>query len=579
MLKDKDLKNLDEKDLKNLTHKFKGKFQPHHLTFIIFKVILYPIFYIAGLIRIILDKNPNAIKFFKCFISTVLLFIWIGAFLLFDVGRNVIELIFLGGTTVTLIEEEYIKPSTLDYGDLEGADGSTTDPSSAVTTKDGQYIIDLSKIDANTKVTLPSNVYQNGTVQQRAEILMIVQEICARPEITISPQELLGIWYSESTAYIGCPGSVLTTTWEVEYNAYDCGGPFQHAKGAWEGKDLYRGRAFISSLEDPDLPDDQRVQTSDTCTETIDGLKRPSMFCFSDAAYSAALRYSGTYSGNSTYDYADHVTGMLSWADSQGMDEYQKTILRNVGSCGYYNGYTESVKTYIPSMYADIYKQHGKLDQWSGLAGNRSSLNNKLKELASNTDRVTGDYKGGGKQSYADAVANGNWQSTQFVFVSYNGGKYVHDGLESMAKQLGSTKTGDSASISGSYAKIKAEAEKWFGVPYALPGDPQFKGEPKTFNCSSYVCWVYQKSGIKPNMAPTSAQGIFDSYCTKISESEVQPGDLIFFTKTYYNGRTITHVGIVAGNGEMMHAGDPVGKTSYETPYWKEHFYCFGRPK
>ncbi|RRD94111.1 hypothetical protein EII15_22560, partial [Bacillus licheniformis] len=38
-----------------------------------------------------------------------------------------------------------------------------------------------------------------------------------------------------------------------------------------------------------------------------------------------------------------------------------------------------------------------------------------------------------------------------------------------------------------------------------------------------------------------------------------------------------SHVGIYAGNGMMIHAGDPIRFVSIETPYWREHFYGFGR--
>lgn len=32
-----------------------------------------------------------------------------------------------------------------------------------------------------------------------------------------------------------------------------------------------------------------------------------------------------------------------------------------------------------------------------------------------------------------------------------------------------------------------------------------------------------------------------------------------------------------AGNGQMIHCGDPIQYTSIETSYWQSHFYAFGR--
>jgi len=43
-------------------------------------------------------------------------------------------------------------------------------------------------------------------------------------------------------------------------------------------------------------------------------------------------------------------------------------------------------------------------------------------------------------------------------------------------------------------------------------------------------------------------------------------------------GEPVTHVGIYAGDGQMIHCGDPIQYTSINSPYWQSHFYGFGRP-
>ena len=58
---------------------------------------------------------------------------------------------------------------------------------------------------------------------------------------------------------------------------------------------------------------------------------------------------------------------------------------------------------------------------------------------------------------------------------------------------------------------------------------------------------------------------------------DAKPGDLIFFTKTYACDGPVSHVGIYAGGGMMIHAGDPIKYASINTSYWQEHFYAFGR--
>ena len=78
------------------------------------------------------------------------------------------------------------------------------------------------------------------------------------------------------------------------------------------------------------------------------------------------------------------------------------------------------------------------------------------------------------------------------------------------------------------------------------------------------------------NLPRTTAQGIYNQ-CQHISASEAKAGDIIFFTGTYNSGNPVTHVGIYAGNGQMIHCGDPIKYTSINTPYWQSHFYAFGR--
>ena len=74
----------------------------------------------------------------------------------------------------------------------------------------------------------------------------------------------------------------------------------------------------------------------------------------------------------------------------------------------------------------------------------------------------------------------------------------------------------------------------------------------------------------------STAQGLFNM-STPVSRENAQPGDLIFFTGTYSAGTPVTHVGIYIGNGQMIHAGDPVQYANINTSYWTEHFYAFGR--
>lgn len=115
------------------------------------------------------------------------------------------------------------------------------------------------------------------------------------------------------------------------------------------------------------------------------------------------------------------------------------------------------------------------------------------------------------------------------------------------------------------------EAEKHVGKKYVFGANG-----PNNFDCSSFVCWSFTHSGVK-NMPRTTAWGIYKDYCSPVSPSEAKAGDIIFFKNTYNSGSPISHVGIYAGNGMMIHAGNPIRFVSINTAYWKEHFYAFGR--
>ena len=121
------------------------------------------------------------------------------------------------------------------------------------------------------------------------------------------------------------------------------------------------------------------------------------------------------------------------------------------------------------------------------------------------------------------------------------------------------------------FAKMIKEAEKYLGMPYVWGGS-----SPSTsFDCSGFVCWVINNCGNGWSVGRTTANGLRGK-CSYVSPADAQPGDLIFFEKTY-NTVGASHVGIYVGNGMMIHCGDPISYTSINSTYWQSHFLGFGR--
>lgn len=113
--------------------------------------------------------------------------------------------------------------------------------------------------------------------------------------------------------------------------------------------------------------------------------------------------------------------------------------------------------------------------------------------------------------------------------------------------------------------------EKYIGYPYVWGGS-----NPSTFfDCSGFVSWALTNSGVC-NVGRLSAQGLYN-ISTPVPTSNAQPGDLIFFKGTY-DTPGISHVGIYAGGGMMLHCGDPIRYVTINTSYWQSHFYTFARP-
>ena len=103
-------------------------------------------------------------------------------------------------------------------------------------------------------------------------------------------------------------------------------------------------------------------------------------------------------------------------------------------------------------------------------------------------------------------------------------------------------------------------AKEFIGNPYVWGGTSLTNGA----DCSGFVMSVFQKYGVK---LPRNSRA--QANCgTTIKVAEAKPGDLIFYAK----GKTINHVAIYIGNGQVVHASSPktgikISNVSYRSPY------------
>ncbi|WP_217553145.1 C40 family peptidase [Streptomyces sp. GbtcB6] len=99
---------------------------------------------------------------------------------------------------------------------------------------------------------------------------------------------------------------------------------------------------------------------------------------------------------------------------------------------------------------------------------------------------------------------------------------------------------GDDTSATGRAAAAFAAAKTRLGTPYVYGATG-----PSSFDCSGLTSWAYAQAGVSIPRTSESQSTIG----TKIySTSDLQVGDLVFFFNDLH------HVGLYAGNGQILHA-------------------------
>ncbi len=167
------------------------------------------------------------------------------------------------------------------------------------------------------------------------------------------------------------------------------------------------------------------------------------------------------------------------------------------------------------------------------------------------------------KISYGDGYTAG------YVKAEYTMTKNAYDSMKAQAaakaqkksavntakKSTSSAKSAESSYIpyaapSSKGQQIVNEASKYLGVRYVYGGT-----SPSGFDCSGLVQYVCRKVGVSVNRTSR------DQYKNgvAVAKSNLQPGDLVFFSK----GSTISHVGIYAGNGQVIHSPRPGKSVCY----------------
>ncbi|MDX6402275.1 MAG: peptidoglycan DL-endopeptidase CwlO [Gaiellaceae bacterium] len=121
-----------------------------------------------------------------------------------------------------------------------------------------------------------------------------------------------------------------------------------------------------------------------------------------------------------------------------------------------------------------------------------------------------------------------------------------------------STPEGSTVAPPNVHGGVVGIAMRYLGVPYVWGGS-----SPRGFDCSGLVAYVFAQIGVS---LPHSSYAMY-GMGTPVSISQLQPGDLVFFTGA-------SHMGIYIGGGQFIHAphtGDVV-KISSLSGYYSSNF-------
>ena len=117
---------------------------------------------------------------------------------------------------------------------------------------------------------------------------------------------------------------------------------------------------------------------------------------------------------------------------------------------------------------------------------------------------------------------------------------------EAAPKAGGDAAPADLSGVGSMGMKALAMAKTKLGKPYVWGADG-----PNAFDCSGLMKWAFEQAG-KELPRSSSAQSEVGQ---DVSKSDLKPGDVVFFYSP------VSHVGIYAGNGKILHAsteGEPV---------------------
>lgn len=251
-------------------------------------------------------------------------------------------------------------------------------------------------------------------------------------------------------------------------------------------------------------------------------------------------------------------------ADKVQVEEKQEEVIAKLDELKEMRVELEGMEKTIKSQQAQNKDKKAKIkDKEAALVAKVEDLEVKDSELASlerdvrqNIDELTQpapEVRVASNDTNAGSSKNNNSTSN----------KSTNNNLSTVSKEESKSNNSSSSrpAASGGIQTAMNAGFAHLGTPYVWGG----KG-PGGFDCSGFVSWAFGQGGIS---VPSSTGGLA-GVGTKVSASNMQPGDIVFFNTYKTNG----HVGIYLGGGKFIGAQNSTGLAvaDMSSGYWADKF-------
>jgi len=199
------------------------------------------------------------------------------------------------------------------------------------------------------------------------------------------------------------------------------------------------------------------------------------------------------------------------------------------------------------------------LDQQAENEASKKKLEKKEKQLASLKSDL--EDQDSSLATLESEIRRDILRATTQVASSSNGATSSGNDLTVLSDDGGDSGAPATVKANGNVSTAITAGNPYLGTPYRWAGK-----SPSGFDCSGFVSWAFGQAGIS---IPSSTAGLSGT-STKVSYSDIQPGDLVFFNTYKTNG----HVGIYVGNGQFIGSQNSTGLAYADmtSGYWKDKF-------